>query len=208
MVFNPVSDSAAFRGPWRARPWEFPLSWLMDDLCHRGFTCERSPGKEEGGSSWPAGAESGCKVVGASPGGTSRSHRCTEVEDLSSRTRHKWRSVSSDGRSKAFLSSIITNFTCQIVNEAHLSSEKPAPISTTGFDSTAAPSSGRAEELQRGTCTVDQKIWQQKVLLLTTMHQSNREELALFTETSKRQRWKRRWMELVGPDSEPKGCLS
>lgn len=65
----------------------------MDDLCRRGFTCERSPGKEEGGSSWPAGAESGCKAAGASPEGTSRSRRCTEVEDLSSRTRHKRRSV-------------------------------------------------------------------------------------------------------------------
>lgn len=37
------------------------------------------------GSSWPAEADLGCKVGGAAKEGTSRNHRCTEVEDLSSR---------------------------------------------------------------------------------------------------------------------------
>lgn len=61
----------------------------MDDSCCRGFTCECSRGKEEGGSSWPAEAESGCKAGGAAREGTSRSRRCMEVEDLSSREINK-----------------------------------------------------------------------------------------------------------------------
>lgn len=55
----------------------------MDDpYCGGGFTCGRSQGKEEEGSSWPAEAESGCKAAGAAREGTSRSRRCMEVEDL------------------------------------------------------------------------------------------------------------------------------
>lgn len=41
-----------------------------------------SRGKEEGGSSWLAEAESACKAGGAWQEGTSRSHSCTEAEDL------------------------------------------------------------------------------------------------------------------------------
>lgn len=59
------------------------LSWPVDDpYCGGGFTCGRSQGKEEEGSSWPAEAESGCKAAGAAREGTSRSRRCMEVEDL------------------------------------------------------------------------------------------------------------------------------
>lgn len=64
---------------------------------------------EEVGSSWPVEAELGCKAGGAAREGTFRSHSCMEVEDLSSRKRNK---QSLAGRSKAFSSPIITNFTC------------------------------------------------------------------------------------------------
>lgn len=48
-----------------------------------------SQGKEEGGSCWPAEAGLGCKAGGAAREGTSRSRRCMEEGDLSSRKRNK-----------------------------------------------------------------------------------------------------------------------
>lgn len=49
------------------------------------LTCGCSRGTEEGGSSLPAEAELRCKAGGAARECTSRSRRCMEVEDLSSR---------------------------------------------------------------------------------------------------------------------------
>lgn len=44
-----------------------------------------SQGKEEGGSGWPAEAESACRVEGAGREGTSHDRRCTVEEDLRTR---------------------------------------------------------------------------------------------------------------------------
>lgn len=52
------------------------------------FTCGCSQGTEEEGSSYPAGAGLGCKAGDAERESTSRSRRCTEVEDLVSRDRN------------------------------------------------------------------------------------------------------------------------
>lgn len=93
------------------------------------FTCECSQGKEEVGSSWPAEADSGCKVGDAAKEGTSRNRRCMEVEDLSSREK-KWRLISSAWRSKLFICSVSRIF------------RKFAPLKKKMFNGATTPSSG------------------------------------------------------------------
>lgn len=70
---SPGVENPATRSPFRGLE-------VVDD--GGGFTWDRSRGKEEAGSCWPAEADSGCRVGVAVRGSTSRSRRCTEAEDL------------------------------------------------------------------------------------------------------------------------------